>query len=904
GGENIPVSLETILFSYDAASDLALAPNDRVILPLKPTRVYVTGEVARSVWIPVSGKERLSEVLKDNLTAYSQTRAVVVKDAAGAGRAYDLFVATRKGDLAEDPVLKPGDRVEVPRAERLVSLLGEVRKPGKYALLPGDSLAELVSLYGDGALASSKTDAIVLTRKATAGKVLGESALYDLASGFVALDDGDEIRVPSLEEYLPIVYIEGASQADGAYGINRLPYRENLLLSQAVKPLSAKLPPKADLAKAYLLRGMEKTGVDLEKLLYAYDAKADIVLEPGDRIIIPFATAQVYVTGEVVKSAWMELAGSKRASEALKGNLTAYSQTRAVKVTSRDGIEHVYDLFLADRAGDTSQDPVLREGDRVEVPRTERLVTLTGEVRKPGKYGLLSGESLAELVRFYGDGVLSGAKTDAIVVTRKATAAKALGESVQYDLAGVGVPSLEDGDEVRVPSLEEYLPVVYIEGATQADGAYGIIRVPYRRNLLLSQAVKPLAAKLPPKADLAKAYLLRGMEKIGVDLEKLLYAYDVKADMVLKGEDRLVIPFGQTFAYVRGEVKKAGWVDVTATLRLSMAVHDNLTGLSSVRDIAVTGIDGSVRRYDLFSAERAGDMAQDPFLRPGDVIEVQRISMLVTISGEVRRPGTYQLLKDEGLKELIEKYADGFTERANPSRMSVVRYVSSKNQVGEKLQLDYSAGSVFTINLYDSITVPPYQDLLPVAWFEGAIGVGVQGSAPQAAQRIPYTFFPGETVSQAVQALRKSFSEVSDLSNAYISRKGEKISVNLSRFLYDRDDTGDQPLQPNDTIIVPFRQFFVTVSGAVVIPGRYPYVPDRTWEYYVGLAGGFDTERNSGQALIIYDVNSKAQARSRIIQPEDNIVAAANSFTYNFYKISSILTTILSVASLIISLLR
>jgi protein involved in polysaccharide export with SLBB domain len=438
---------------------------------------------------------------------------------------------------------------------------------------------------------------------------------------------------------------------------------------------------------------------------------------------------------------------------------------------------------------------------------------------------------------------------------------------------------------------------------TQGTDVYGFMRLPFKKGQLLSQVVKPEAGKLSEKADLKDAYIVRGGKRIDVDLEKLLYAYEVKDDVVLQAEDRIVIPFGQDYAYVKGEVKKAVGVKVETNLRLSAALKDNLTQIASLRDITVKSVDGSVNVYDLFKAERYGDIRQDPYLRPGDVVEVARAQRIISISGEVRRPGTYQLLEGEGLPELVMIYGDGFTEKANPTRMSIVRYVSLTSPVGEKIQLDYTKDKDMTLSMYDSVNVPAYQDLLPVAWFEGAIGVSVEGAAPQAAQRVPYTFFPGEMVSQAAQSVRKSFSEVSDLKNVYISRKGTKIPVNLEDFLYNRDFTNDMPLQAGDVIVIPFRQFFVTVSGAVKVPGRYPYVPDRSWEYYVGLAGGIDTDKNSGQKLTIYDVNSKVQAKDRIIQPEDNIVVAANSFTYSFSRIAVIMSTIISVASLVIALL-
>jgi protein involved in polysaccharide export with SLBB domain len=356
--------------------------------------------------------------------------------------------------------------------------------------------------------------------------------------------------------------------------------------------------------------------------------------------------------------------------------------------------------------------------------------------------------------------------------------------------------------------------------------------------------------------------------------------------------------------FVAGEVTKSSWVGITGLTRLSEVVTPLLTRYSSLRDVTVKSLNGAVKTYDLFKAERYGDISQNPFLEPGDEIRVKQLSMLVTIDGEVRRPGSYQLLPGEGLKELIEVYAQGFTEKANPQRLGLVRYVSESSPVGEKHELNYETNKDFKVHIYDVITVPSKQDLMPVIWFEGAVGLSSTGASPETSQRIPFTFFPGETLSQAALANRKLFSAVSDLSKAYIIRSdGTHIPVDISKFIYNFDLSGDIILQQNDIIIVPFRQFFVSVSGAVRYPGRYPYIPDRTWEYYIGLAGGFDTERNGNQKITIYDVNSKkVEQTNRMIQPEDNIVAASNSFTYQLMRISTILSTVLSLVAIIVNL--
>jgi protein involved in polysaccharide export with SLBB domain len=646
-------------------------------------------------------------------------------------------------------------------------------------------------------------------------------------------------------------------------------------------------------------------------------------------------------------------------------------------VRSVDGKVGVYDLFKAQREGDLREDPLLRPGDEVEVKKATRRVSVSGEVRRPGIYQLLENEGVNELISYYGDGLGVSAKSDMVVLTRRASEAKPESESIVFDLGGKELPVLLDGDSIRVASREEYLPIVYVEGAvkgrsvqqeiaqqnTQAvqekasstiinptnntplnqqnpaskpetsqnpnstntsevipanynsssntniliSNSYALLRFEYRRGTTLSILLQPIKDKILDSADLEHAFILRKnvMDPIPIDLEQLIFANNLSLDIELLPEDRVIIPDQRMNVLVSGEVTRSSLVPITGMTRLREVVYPLLTRYSSIRDVKIKTTDGFEKSYDLFKADRYGDLSQDPFLRPGDEIRLSSLTNLATIQGEVKRPGTYQLLPGEGLKELIDLYADGFTEKANTSRLTLLHYLSDSSPVGEKLQFDYAKFPDIKLRLYDVVTVPSLQELLPVVWFEGAVGVSSTGSSPETSQRIAYNFVPGETVSQAALNNRKLFSAVSDLASGYIIHAdGSTTAIDLAKFIYDYDLTNDLPLKANDTIIVPFRQFFVSVSGAVRYPGRYPYIPKRTWEYYIGLAGGFDTDKNSGQKITIYDVKSqKVAIAGREIQPEDNIVAESNSFTYNMMKVSSIISTVLSLTVLIINLL-
>ncbi len=329
-----------------------------------------------------------------------------------------------------------------------------------------------------------------------------------------------------------------------------------------------------------------------------------------------------------------------------------------------------------------------------------------------------------------------------------------------------------------------------------------------------------------------------------------------------------------------------------------------LTKKASIRDIEITSASGKTTTYDYYRARRFGDLDQDPYLRPGDVITVNKAARTVVLEGEVNRPGTYQLLEGENLAELIENYGDGFTPVADPARMELVRYVESESSSGNKLFFDEKAlEENLAIKNLDTIYVPSRQDLIPVMYLEGAIsipkidketGKTLVTVEANEARRVPVRFNPGENYASLVRKYSDHFSSISDTKHAYIQREEERLYLNLNPILYDPNYTSEYTVENGDTLVIPLRQFFVTVTGAVMAPGRYPYVPDRDWEYYVGLAGGFDKERNSFNALTIRDIQGNERSKGDPVPPEAIIDAKNSTFVYYFNRYSPVVVTVLS----------
>jgi len=256
--------------------------------------------------------------------------------------------------------------------------------------------------------------------------------------------------------------------------------------------------------------------------------------------------------------------------------------------------------------------------------------------------------------------------------------------------------------------------------------------------------------------------------------------------------------------FMKGEVNKTGYKLAWGLSRLSEIIEDNLTPYSSIRNVQVRSSDGMTKYYDLFRAFRFGERSQDPFVRPRDTIGVSKYDREIRVTGEVRRPGTYQILRGEQLKELINNYCDGFTVTADGSRIELYRYnPERKSEEIEYLDLTDGFEEEVVLSNGDSIFVPSNRELLPIIYFEGAIIL--DGADPQerfANYRKKHTIRDGETLYTALRSVE--LSAQADLSACYIRRKKEKIFIDLGDYLYNYDPSKDIVLQPLDCIIIPY----------------------------------------------------------------------------------------------------
>jgi polysaccharide biosynthesis/export protein len=257
-------------------------------------------------------------------------------------------------------------------------------------------------------------------------------------------------------------------------------------------------------------------------------------------------------------------------------------------------------------------------------------VYLVGRVAKPGVYPIKAGTPLLQALTLSG-GTVEGADLPAAYIIRA-------DKKIPVDLRRL----VQDGDLSKNLKLETEDTIVVPEIAIGANPQ----EVLERRIYLLGKVAKPgvytlksdvpllhaifLAGGVTEGADLAAAFVMRGKEKIPVDLWRLIQKGDVTQNLMIKHEDTIVVPSGgdmQNAVYVMGEVMKPGLYPQPEALTLLKLVTlaGGFTKYAAPSRATLIRRDGDKKtllRVDLKDIMNNPKVNEDLALKPGDVLIV------------------------------------------------------------------------------------------------------------------------------------------------------------------------------------------------------------------------------------------------------------------------------------------
>ena len=482
-----------------------------------------------------------------------------------------------------------------------------------------------------------------------------------------------------------------------------------------------------------------------------------------------------------------------------------------------------------------SQDVYMQDGDYLFIPPAKHIVEIKGAVNRPYTYEAKTGEHISELIKYAG-GYTTNSFTDLLTLKRIDYNSVKVNDVHKDHISSTIV---QNGDEIIVNTISNKLSnFVNIKSSIGVSGDYEFVQGDRLLDLLKR------AKCISEKTFVDKVYIIRTNNDrtkthITVNLTAILEDYSHIDNILLKEYDIINVlsldDFDDDFSVsVLGAVRKSGSFDFGDKMTLQDVLlkaggflrqaEGSRVEISRIMDYDISS-NKLKPRVAIVKTIKIGDdlvlsnEAEEFLLQPFDQVFVRENpnfepSKNISLSGEVKYPGTYTLLsKDEKISSIIKR-AGGLTRFAYLDGVTMFREkVSSTSQSANITLKDFSE------ELLDSILSKPSLSLL---------------------------------YQQELQNMRvENFERF----NKLIMYK--KVYLDLDKALQSNFSKHNLVLIEGDSIIIPKIMDLVHIKGELInLEGgsiSAPYFGRRRANYYVNnFAGGFTKINKKANTVVIY----------------------------------------------------
>lgn len=409
------------------------------------------------------------------------------------------------------------------------------------------------------------------------------------------------------------------------------------------------------------------------------------------------------------------------------------------------------------------------------------------------------------------------------------------------------------GTEVYI-SLSELRSInVYVVGAAYKPGTYNISSLASLTNIIFSTGGPDKVGSLrniQVKRDgrLIKTY----------DFYKLLLDGDTSQDMRLQEGDTIFYPLIENTIRIDGSVLRPGNYEITKAEMLSRII--NFSGLLSKSNLKIqfSRFNPSLKKREVEIYDNTREWEQI-LLKDGDSVNVLRSSLQnqanVFLSGEFLYPGYYDISGGQTISQIIEQ-AGGLTDSA------------------------YVDGAVFT---------------------REAVKEQQKESYIKNAQNLERSLI--DAISSGNQIEGEAYMAISDFISQLKEQEpiGRQV-VSIDEYSLESDPRLDLKLQDGDTIFVPKRSSSISVVGEVLNSSSLLYREQLSIQDYIDLSGGTTEGADLSRIFIILPNGQSLAYKRKLFQndltnqllPGSTIVVSRNPDPYNWLKLASVITPILS----------
>lgn len=254
----------------------------------RTVRVNMTGELENPGTVTLSGMNSVFNALISvkGPTEIGSVRKIVLIKRTGAAKQFDVYKYLQDPNTEDDFFLEDNDAIHIPAQGKVVSIIGEVKRPMRYELLDNEGINELLK-YAGGLTPKAYRTTFRVTRYENDERVVSDIPYLELlrSRSNYTLMDGDEIVVNMIESdprnfvsVLGEVHNPGEFEKTGGMTVHDL-----IVL--------ARLKPESKTDAAFLQSNnvdgtISYRNINLDNVLRDRSSADNIVLEDRDQLII------------------------------------------------------------------------------------------------------------------------------------------------------------------------------------------------------------------------------------------------------------------------------------------------------------------------------------------------------------------------------------------------------------------------------------------------------------------------------------------------------------------------------------------------------------------------------------------------------------------------------------------
>ncbi len=319
----------------------------------------------------------------------------------------------------------------------------------------------------------------------------------------------------------------------------------------------------------------------------------------------------------------------------------------------------------------------------------------------------------------------------------------------------------------------------------------------------------------------------------------------------------------------------------------------------SYRRILVRRNNAVISTVDLYAFLRTGEMPMLA-LRDGDVVVSAEQGSIVSVSGDVRAPYTFELMNTTGLGSEILNYARPRPETTHVEVLGVrdavpfneymdlgsfrsfqladgdrVRFAADQRSETILVQVEgaTTGQAAYTVGRYDNladviaqIPLDPLADAQSIHLRRSSVAQTQKLLLDESLSRLERQLYTTPSGSSSVAAARAA--EAASL-QVFIDRARQVQPLGIV-VLPDNADLSQVTLEPNDVIVIPYRSQVIAVGGEVNQPQSLIFENGLSARAYAERAGGFTDRADRGNVLVIHPDGSVE--KNGQVRPGDRVM--------------------------------